>query len=367
MRFRYTAIASAAILALALSACSGGSAGKSVVTAADKVEVKDGLVIDGELIADQNTYDVAKTQTLTLYTGYQEANQVAFNNAFTADTGIKVEYVRDVTNKLAERILSESGAKQLGADVIITSDYKVANSFSKAGVWDPFTPLPIADDADLQHDDGNFTTFASPAVSFAYNTQLVAPENAPTSWRDLLDPANAGKIGITSGTAGGSSIALNRFLQEKVDPQFWTKLAALNPTIFDSGGQRQEALARGELNVATAGTAAVNVAVTQDNAPLALVVPDEGLVLFSFFIGKVAQAKNSEAAEVFINYALSERGQSVISQVGDYAARADVAPPVVDGVKLPRLDSDKVWMMPAEKELEFGSADADVWKAAFGR
>ncbi|MBD8022747.1 ABC transporter substrate-binding protein [Microbacterium gallinarum] len=367
MRIRYGALASVAVLALALTACSSGGNSNSVVTDEAEVEVEEGLVIDGELVADQETYDAAQEQTLTLYTGYQEANQVAFNDAFTEDTGIEVEYVRDVTNKLSERILSENGANQLGADVIITSDYKVAREFDEAGIFEPYTPLPIEEETELQHDDGAFSTFANVAVTFAYNTQLVAEEDVPTSWNDLLDPANAGKIGITSGTAGGSSIALNRFIQEEVDPDYWTKLAALNPTIFDSGGQRQEALARGELNVATAGTAAVNVAATQDNAPIDYVVPDEGLVLFSFFIGKVAEAENSEAAQVFINYALSKRGQSVIAQVGDYGARADVDPPVANGRELPPLDSDQVWVMPAEKELEYGEADAAIWKAAFGK
>ena len=366
MRMKYGTLASVAVLALALTGCSGGNS-NSVVDDDANVEVEDGLVIDGELIADKETYEAAKEQTLTLYTGYQEANQKAFNDAFTADTGIKVEFVRDVTNKLSERVLSEHGAGRLGADVIITSDYKVANGYGEAGIWEAYTPLPVKDEADLQHDGGDFTTFANVAVTFAYNTQLVAEEDAPTSWMDLLDPAHAGKIGITTGTAGGSSIALNRFIQEEVDPDFWTKLAELKPTIFDSGGQRQEALARGELTVATAGTAAVNVAVTKDNAPLGLVVPEEGLVLFSFFAGKVADSANSEAAQVFLNYALSKRGQSVISQVGDYAARADVAPPVAAGVTLPELDSDLVWVMPAKKELEYGSADAEIWKAAFGR
>lgn len=366
MRNKYTALATVAALALALTACSSGTPNAVVTDEAD-VEVEEGLVIDGELIADQETYETAQGQTLSLYTGYQDANQKAFNDAFTADTGIQVEYVRDVTNKLSERILSEHGAGQLGADVIITSDYAVASEFGEAGIWEAYTPLPIAEDTDLQHDGGLFTTFANVPVTFAYNTQLVSEEDAPKSWKDLLDPANAGKIGITSGAAGGSSIALNRFIQEEVDPDFWTKLAALQPTIFDSGGQRQEALARGELNVATAGTAAVNVAVTQDNAPIEYVVPEEGLVLFSFFIGKVADSANSEAAQVFINYALSKRGQSVVSQVGDYGARDDVDPPVAAGRPLPPLDSDQVWIMPAEKEVEYGAEDAAIWKAAFGR
>ncbi|MDN3905568.1 extracellular solute-binding protein [Arthrobacter sp. YD2] len=367
MKKRIGSVASLAALMLALSACSGASA-NSVVTDEAEVDTSNGsLVIDGEQIADKETYETAKEQTLTVYTGYQEANQHVLNEAFTEDTGIKVEYVRDVTNKLSERVLSEAGAGQLGADVLITSDYKVANAFDEAGIWDSYVPDAVADLPELQHNDGKFVTFANVPVTFAYNTNNVAEEDAPTSWKDLLDPANEGKIGIVQGTAGGSSIALNRFIQEKVDPDYWTKMAALKPTVYDSGGQRQEALARGELNVATAGTAAVNVAITEDGAPIQYVVPEEGIVLFSFFAGKAADTKNPEAAELYLNYALSERGQSVVRQVGDYSARADVDPPVAAGRELPALDSEQVWLMPAQDELKYATEDAALWRSAFGR
>lgn len=364
MKNHTRSLATATVLLLALTACSGGTPD---MTSSAEVNTNEGLVINGETIADKATFEAAKGQTLSIYTGYQEANQKVINDAFTTDTGIKVNYIRDVTNKLSERILSEAGAKQLNADVIISSDYKVVNDFAEAGIWDTFVPAGIADKKELQHNDGQFVTFANVPVTFAYNTNNVPEDKAPKSWKDLLDPANAGKIGLTQGTAGGSSIALNRFLTEKVDPDYWTKMAALKPTIFDSGGQRQEALARGELNVATAGTAAVNVAVTKDSAPINYVVPEEGLVLFSFFAGKASTAKNPEAAEVFLNYALSKRGQAVISEVGDYPARSDVAPPSALGRPLPALDSDQVWLMPAADEVKFAAEDADVWRKAFGR
>lgn len=367
MKKRTGSVASLAVLMLALSACSTATA-SSVVTDAAEVDTSSGsLVIDGEQIADKETYEAAKEQTITVYTGYQEANQHVLNEAFTEDTGIKVQYVRDVTNKLSERVLSEAGAGQLGADVVITSDYKVANGFDEAGIWDTFIPSAVEDMPEVHHNDGKFVTFANVPVTFAYNTNNVSEEDAPTSWKDLLDPANAGKIGIVQGSAGGSSIALNRFIQEEVDPDYWTKMAALKPTVYDSGGQRQEALARGELNVATAGTSAVNVAITEDGAPIQYVVPEEGIVLFSFFAGKAADTKNPEAAEVYLNYALSERGQSVIRQVGDYSVRTDVEPPVAAGRSLPALDSDQVWLMPAEDELKYASDDAALWRSAFGR
>lgn len=367
MRRRTVSLAAAALAAVtALSGCAGEDAA-SIVGEAD-IETSDGLVIEGETIADAATLKAAKGQTLTLYTGYQEANQHAFNEVFTADTGIEVEYVRDVANKLSERVRSEAGAGQLNADVVITSDYKVTKALVDAGVMTPNVPDTLPEDADdLVVDDGDFTAFANVAVTFAYNTNLVSEEDAPTSWADLLDERWKGKIGITSGMAGGSSIALNRFVTEKVGDDFWPRMADLDATIYDSGGQRQEALARGELEVATAGPASVNTTVNEDGAPIEYVVPEEGIVLFSFFIGQTATAPDAEAAEVFINYALSKRGQSVLAAVGDYSVRADVDAPVADGRELPPLDSDQVWVMEPTNELEFGDADAEVWREAFGR
>lgn len=346
-----------------LAACSSSDSSSLDIEDAD-IDTSSGLVIDGEEIADEETYEAAQDQTVTLYTGYQEANQKEFNETFTEDTGIEVEYVRDVANKLSERIQSEAGADELGADVIITSDYAVAQELTDADLLESYEPSTVEQGSDLVLEDSAFTTFANVVVTFAYNTQEVKKEEAPSAWTDLLDPAYKGELGLTSGTAGGSSIALNRFVQEEVDPKFWEKLAAQEPTVFDSGGQRQEALARGELSVATAGTAAVNVAVAEDGAPLEYVVPDEGLVLFSFFVGKTKATGKDEAAEVFIDYALSKRGQSLISKVGDYSVRTDVEPPTANGKELPALDSDEVWIMKPEDEVEYGPEDAQVWKDA---
>lgn len=56
-----------------------------------------------------------------------------------------------------------------------------------------------------------------------------------------------------------------------------------------------------------------------------------------------------------------------MAQVGDYAARADVDPPSSVDRALPPLDSDQVWVMPAQDELTYASEDAAEWREAFGR
>ena len=363
---KYLLPGAAAVLVASLAACGGSGTGNAVVTSEATVDTTAGLVIDGETIADKDTFEKAKTQTLNLYTGYQEDNQQVFLDAFTKDTGIKVSMMRLVPNKLSERVLSEHGAGKLPADVIITSDYQLAHGYTEAGIWREFTPETVKDQKDLFLDDGQFVQVLNTPVTFGYNTQLVKEEDAPKSWKDLLDEKYKGKIGIVDGGAGGSVAAMNRFIAEEVGGDYWKDLAALDPVIYESGGTRQTALARGEILVATAGTAAINVAVTQDKAPLNYVVPEEGLITFDFYMGLTKTGASPEAAQVFANYSMSKRGQAVYAAVGDYSVRSDVAPPKALGRELPPLDSAQVWRMPAES-AKFSEADAEAWNQAFSR
>ncbi len=347
-----------------LAACGGTSSAGSIIKSNATVDTAAGLVIDGETIADRATYDTAKTQTLSLYSGYQESNEKEFIAAFTKDTGIKVNLMRLVPARLSERVLSEQGADKLGADVIRTSDYDIVDGFAKAGVWDPYVVPGTGTLKDVVIEGGKFSRVAAVVQTFGYNTQVVSEADAPKSWADLLDPKWAGKIGISQGLSGGSNVALNRFVATKLTPGYWDKLAALKPTVYDGAGQKATALARGEIAIATTGSASVNVAATKDKAPVNYVVPTEGFVTFDYYIGKTKAAKNVEAAKIFMNYNFSKRGQSLFAQLGDYAVRPDVAAPVALGRDLPAVTSDKVWRMSLA-DVDKQATDSAVWKRAF--
>lgn len=355
----------ALLLVGTLAACGGSSsAGAQVIKASAAVDTSTGLVIDGETIADQTTYEKAKSQTLSLYSAYQESNEKEIIAAFTKDTGIKVNLMRLVPSRLSERVLSEQGAGKLAADVIRSSDFDIVDGFTKAGVWDPYIVKGTEALEDVVVQKGNFSRVSAVVQTFGYNTQLVKEADAPKSWADLLDPKWAGKIGISQGLSGGSNVALNRFVASKLSPGYWEKLAALKPVIYDGAGQKATALARGEIAIATTGSASVNVAATHDKAPVNYVVPEEGFVTFDYYLGKTKAAKNVEAAAVFMNYNFSKRGQSLFAQLGDYAVRPDVAAPVALGRQLPPVTSDKVWRMSLI-DTDKQAADSAVWKQAF--
>ncbi|NVM98218.1 ABC transporter substrate-binding protein [Arthrobacter sp. SDTb3-6] len=354
------------LLVMGMAACGSADASSSVVTGAASVNTTNGLVINGETIADKTTYDKAKTETLSLYSGYTESSEAALVAAFTKDTGIKVNVVRLTPNKLSERVLSEKGAGKLGADVIRTSDYRIAKSMEDAGVWQNYDVPGASKFKDVSIDGGKFTRMFDSVYTLGYNTQLVKEADAPTSWADAVSGKWQGKIGIVQGGSGGSTAALNRFMDSKLGPDYFKSYAAQKPTIYDSLGAEATALARGEVAVGTVTISGTNLSAVQDKAPVKFIVPKEGLVAYDYFLGMTSSAKNTDAAKVFMNYNLSKQGQKIFGQLGEYPVRTDVAPPTIMGVQLPAIDSGKVYRMTNADAINFGKSDLAKWNQVFG-
>lgn len=323
------------------------------------------LVIEGETIADSATYQQARQETLRLYTGYVQSAEKVLIDRFTKDTGVKVSMIRLTPNQLAERVLSEQGAGKLGADVVRTSDYPIAQAMQKAGVWQKYLPPIIADIPELSLDQGLFNLTFDSVYSIGYNTQLVDKASAPTSWADMVSGKWKNKIGIVQGGSGGSTAALNRFMLSKLGEDYFKKYASQDPVIYNSLGQEAIALARGEVAVGTVKVSDIGVLATKDKAPLMFVVPAEGVAVYDYYLGMTSSAKNAAAAKVFINYNLSKRGQEVFSKLGEYPARADVASPTVLGVTLPPIKSAQYFRMSTEDSMKYSKDDLAKWNADF--
>jgi iron(III) transport system substrate-binding protein len=112
-----TSLLAAAALAVTAGACSAPKT-VTLVSKAESLSTTSDLVIDGQTVADSELFAKAKAEgSISLYSGYVENSEKEVIKAFTQDTGIKVNLVRLVPT-VSERVLSEQGAKKLGADVI---------------------------------------------------------------------------------------------------------------------------------------------------------------------------------------------------------------------------------------------------------
>ncbi len=324
------------------------------------------LVVDGETIADKTLFDAARKEgQMNLYGTWPPENQKALSDAFTKDTGIRINFVRGTSGKMYPRILAEFGAGRLGADFVDLTDLTFVISLAEKGVLSVPHKTPDADRiaGNLKDEQHRWYTFMRLVQVIGVNTALVKPEEEPKSFADLLDPKWKGRIGMPTIDAGGSAFSVQAFMREVVDKDYWTKMRAQNPRVYPSIAPTVSNLVRGEVHVITAGGSSI-VQQMMKGAPVKVIFASEGVPSFTLSGGIVKGAKNENAAKLYLNYVLSKRGGSVISSVGDYASHPDAPKPRNDRVGYP--DQAKLWIVPAAHYLKVRDPYSVEWRATFG-
>lgn len=121
-----------------------------------------------------------------VYSGRHYDLEVAFTQ-FTADTGIKVEFLDGSDAELRERIQAEGDETK--ADVYMTVD---AGNLAVAAEQELFAPLdsPILDaaiPANLRDPENRWVGLTLRARTIMYHPDRVAPDEIPTTYEELAD------------------------------------------------------------------------------------------------------------------------------------------------------------------------------------
>ncbi len=144
------------------------------------------------------------------------------------------------------------------------------------------------------------------------------------SWSDLLAELPRGAIiGLKDAEKSGSAYATYYLLREKYGYSYWDRLKNLQWRIYRTDSDMIAALQRGEVSV-LAGV----MADTAADAGLRLVWPSDGAPLVIGPVGILATAPHPNAAKLFEDFLLSERGQIQLRDLtGAYAALPSLSPP----------------------------------------
>lgn len=264
----------------------------------------------------QTNADVAKAEQEgeVVYYGHDgEAGIAVLLEAFRKDfPKIKTSYVRLQTGALYAKITAERSAGRFGVDVLQLSDISPALDFQKKGGWEQYaSPEYAAYKAQDQSTPAGY--YGCPGVTFAgicYNRTKVTPEQAPRTWKDLLNPAF--KDGISAKLAtSGMQHAEWYILRKLYGNDFWQEFAKQRPKGFDARAQLFDRLAKGDDRVCALAEYAGYTLFQEKGAPLEFVAPADGLPAISIYIGVVNRAPHPEAAKLFVDWALSKRGQQV--------------------------------------------------------
>jgi iron(III) transport system substrate-binding protein len=249
-----------------------------------------------------------------------------FHKAFPR---ISVTYLRLQTGALYAKVTAERQAKAYINDTLILTEVGFALDFQKRGGWAHYLSPEMAAYKPFQksNPEGYFTWDNQIIAGIAYNSNLVKPEDAPKTYKDLLNPRFANAINTKLSTSGLQHLAWY-LLRNKYGEDYWKQFAELKPHGFDSYVQQYDRTVSGQdMVIATAQYSGYLMSKAK-GAPIAFVFPEEGVMTTPAVMGVVTNAPHPEAARLFLDWFLGVPGQTVMTRtVRNYSARLDVPPP----------------------------------------
>src|ERR1700716_1496660 len=149
-----------------------------------------------ESITPQLIEAAKKEGKVVWYTSIDLSVSEKIGAAFKAKFGIDVRAERTGAEREFQRIGQEYASNVHAVDVANSSDAAHLLTWKRQGMLLPYVPEDVAKYYKPEHRDadGSYAGFRATLSPIAYNTKLVKPEDAPTSFKDLLDPKWKGKI-----------------------------------------------------------------------------------------------------------------------------------------------------------------------------
>ena len=232
--------------------------------------------------------------------------------------GIKVQTERSGSERIFQRIGQEYGSRIYAADVVSTSDAAHFIIWKKEGILAPHLPEEAAQHfpAATRDPDGMYMPWRASLSVIAYNTRLVKPEEAPTSFADLLDPKWANRLVKAHPSYSGTILTATYQISRDIGWDYFEKLAKQKVMQVQSATEPPKKLAQGERRVMVDGNEYLSLQMKEEGAPIEIVYAKEGSPMIVSPSAVLKNAPNPNAARLFQNWLHSAEGQQLIVDVG---------------------------------------------------
>ena len=290
--------------------------------------------------AEKTGASVPITGEVNVYSGRHYDSDLTLFEAFTAETGIKVNLIEAGGDALIERLGREGAASP--ADIFMTADAGILWRAESRGLFrsidnDEFeTRIPEA----FRHPEGQWFGLSKRARIVIYNKQLGLPEGLET-YQDLADPAYQGMICVRSSSNIYNQSLLASIIAHEGEAaaEAWARGVVNNFARKPQGNDTSqiEAVAAEICRVAIVNSYYVARFVGSEN-PEASAIGDDIGVLFPNQNGRgahvnvsgagvTAHAPNAENAEKLIAFLLRDASQQTFAGGNnEYPVVRSVAP-----------------------------------------
>jgi iron(III) transport system substrate-binding protein len=247
---------------------------------------------------------------------------------------VNVEYADLNSTELYSRFIAEVAAREGTADLLwslaMDLQIKLVNDGYTQAYASPEKPnLP---EWAIWKNEAYGTT-AEPMV-FAYNKRLMPPADVPHTHADVerllrTNPAYAGKVATYNPERSGTGfLYITQDLQVTHDT--WPLIRAMghaNLQLYTSTGAMLERVISGEYLLAYNIIGSYALERQARDPSLGVVLPSDYTLVASRIALIPSDARNPDAAKLFLDYLLSKRGQTQLSQRYMTPVRSDVPEP----------------------------------------
>lgn len=250
---------------------------------------------------------------------------------FTADTGIKAEYLEMSSGEVLTRLRAAKGKAQ--ADVWFGGGLDSYVAAANDGFLEPYvSPERSGYDPMFYNAEGLWNGISLGAVDFVVNTEIMAKKNLPMpkSWADLANPVYKGEVLMATPAVSGTFYAMVwAILQGFGEEKGWELLEAIDanvPYYSKRGAEPARKVCAGEAAIAVAPFD-TGEKLKSEGYPVTTVFPSDGVPWYIAPVAMFKGARNPETAKAMIDWVLSEKGQATL-------AKHNTQAPVRPGVKL---------------------------------
>jgi iron(III) transport system substrate-binding protein len=269
-------------------------------------------------------------QPITIYTSIYEnviaALEPTLRDAFP---DLEIRWFQRGSEDVAARLNGEIAAGRVGADLVMTADPFWYEELRRAGHLLPYrSPAASAVPSALNDPEGAFTTVRMSVTVIAVNTSQVPADARPRSFRDLAEPAWAGRVTMADPNRSGSAFTTVAALAQKYG---WDYFDALRRNDIVAAGGNSAVLNRVVTGERHAGIILLeNVLQAREQnpqVPIDVVYPEDGVVLVPSPIAILRQTAAPDAARRVYDFFLGEAGQRALVSGWMYSPVDGIPPP----------------------------------------
>jgi ABC-type Fe3+ transport system substrate-binding protein len=296
-------------------------------------------------------YDAAKKEgklvvygvgTDTLFNPIKDAFQKRF-------PGIEVQGVDQRGRESREKVIAEQQSKNYVVDVVASGTDTQA-ALLQGDYVESYQAAELAEALpDFVQPNQPYSPRTVTIFTMAINTQLVPPDQEPKVWNDILDPKWKGKLAMDDIRGSGPGGSLLAGLEAMYGQDFSQRLAQQNVFFATQAGPLLTALNRGEYAIYLSSAHTDVIAQRLAGAPIKQIKPSDGVSVTQIPQSLIKNAPHPNAAKLWIEWSLSEEGQTLLAQQGYATVRKGIKPSApeanLEGVKFVPRDYDPVTLI----------------------